>query len=154
MKNQIVILAFCLCGCTAPHPENLENLDNEVDTNLYKPINIDSISNVAHQTLIKYRNQMQSNQTKLDCLSNEIRTTKDISSQDKAIMLNEIQHIQSQKQDYESQLNEYKNRKITRRDTTIYNIRFIDTTIYKKDTIVIYDTIRQTIFKKGYKKAK
>ena len=64
------------------------------------------------------------------------------------MLLIELHTAQSESESYALALNDYKTKRVVQRDTIVYNIKFIDSVVYRIDTVVVYDTIRKRIWVK------
>ena len=152
MKNYLIMfLLFFACNSVEKNDSETIIVKN-FDTTKTKKINIDSVYNMAQQTVRRYKEQIQNNQQCVDSLSNAITQTKHLSEQDKDRLIDELQNTKRQQNSYETELNAYKTKRKIQKDTIIYNIRYIDSIIYRRDTITIYDTIIKTIFRKKNRK--
>jgi len=139
-----LLIILLLSSCIQDHREAY--VDESLDT-LENRISTDSLLMLADQIKKVYVNRQFQQRENMDSL--QILLSQEVNLYNSTQQ--EYQNVQSQYQQQLTINEDLMKPTVRRRDSIVYNIRYIDTTIYRRDTIVIVDTIRR-IFNKGWKK--
>ena len=139
----LLLISLWFLSCNTPITEQSEALVDRTDS--VKMIGIDSLIMMAHQTVENYKLQLQSNKHSIDSLAHKIVYQENLSATDKAALLEDLQSSRNSNDSYASELDAYKENRIVRRDSIIYNFKYIDSTILRFDTLIVCDTVFRRI---------
>ena len=135
------------CGSSEPSEElvisEIDSISADNDT-----LCADSLMSMAQRAIVRFKRHEDENRTYVDSLASAVITTKQLSQEDKHLLSSQLREINSQNQVYQEELSAYKTRRVVTKDTIVYRIKFVDSVVKRTDTVIVYDTIVKTIFKK------
>ena len=142
MKNiSIAIIIFLLLGACDRKPTHLEE---ECESKALPPK--DSLFNLADQVVEYVIGREVRKEQHLDSLRKALKITGDVSTEQILQMEREMRNTRKQQHLYSQELDDYKTKRIVRKDSIVYKIKKVK----RVDTIVVkvYDTVIVEVKKK------
>jgi len=142
MKNIfIVLIIFLLLGACESKKEHSAE---ECATNVLPPK--DSLFSLADEVVEYVIGREVKKEHHIDSLRKELKTNKSLTTEQILQMEREMRSTRKQQHLYSEELNAYKEKRIIKRDSIVYNIKKVE----RVDTVVItvYDTVVVTVNKK------
>jgi hypothetical protein len=156
-KILFLLLILFLFGCGQLTQEDFDDEPFSFDTTIFQDtmpyIGKDSILKIADEVMkrLKFKENLRKD------MVNQIHTQMENEKMSKE----QIQNLEQQSYSYEQQIEDYRSKRIVKKDSIIYNIQHRDTIIYKPvyipDTIIVevLDTIKvKKLSRKKRKKKK